>query len=135
MFLLEQRAPQLFLLRIPHPHFVPVICCATARRVRLPHGLHLRVNLFSQPLQVRERQHSFHLDVIDLFQAGPILQHVCRQVAVVRSEEHTSELQSQSNLVCRLLLEKKKSGKDTGSTRSGSSRTTSRPSTLNSITR
>src|SRR5688572_32198868 len=29
-------------------------------------------------------------------------------VAGIRSEEHTSELQSQSNLVCRLLLEKKK---------------------------
>src|SRR2546430_6835108 len=29
-------------------------------------------------------------------------------VALCRSEEHTSELQSQSNLVCRLLLEKKK---------------------------
>src|SRR2546427_3552103 len=29
-------------------------------------------------------------------------------VRVERSEEHTSELQSQSNLVCRLLLEKKK---------------------------
>src|SRR2546430_13516626 len=29
-------------------------------------------------------------------------------VRVPRSEEHTSELQSQSNLVCRLLLEKKK---------------------------
>src|SRR2546430_8780467 len=29
-------------------------------------------------------------------------------LAEVRSEEHTSELQSQSNLVCRLLLEKKK---------------------------
>src|SRR2546430_12668952 len=28
--------------------------------------------------------------------------------APLRSEEHTSELQSQSNLVCRLLLEKKK---------------------------
>src|SRR5688572_31569100 len=28
-----------------------------------------------------------------------------------RSEEHTSELQSQSNLVCRLLLEKKKHNK------------------------
>src|SRR2546430_6229923 len=27
---------------------------------------------------------------------------------LVRSEEHTSELQSQSNIVCRLLLEKKK---------------------------
>src|SRR5688572_31596017 len=30
-----------------------------------------------------------------------------------RSEEHTSELQSQSNLVCRLLLEKKKKNKQT----------------------
>src|SRR5215475_15485447 len=29
-------------------------------------------------------------------------------VEVVRSEEHTSELQSRENLVCRLLLEKKK---------------------------
>src|SRR2546430_12804871 len=34
-----------------------------------------------------------------------------------RSEEHTSELQSQSNLVCRLLLEKKKN-KVSGYTRS-----------------
>src|SRR2546430_17739697 len=32
--------------------------------------------------------------------------------SVVRSEEHTSELQSQSNLVCRLLLEKKKKYKN-----------------------
>src|SRR2546427_7843915 len=32
----------------------------------------------------------------------------CEQDSRPRSEEHTSELQSQSNLVCRLLLEKKK---------------------------
>src|SRR2546427_2438930 len=32
---------------------------------------------------------------------------------LTRSEEHTSELQSQSNLVCRLLLEKKKNNNDT----------------------
>src|SRR2546427_5992248 len=32
-----------------------------------------------------------------------------------RSEEHTSELQSQSNLVCRLLLEKKKKYKNSRS--------------------
>src|SRR2546427_5980116 len=31
-----------------------------------------------------------------------------KRMALLRSEEHTSELQSQSNLVCRLLLEKKK---------------------------
>src|SRR2546430_8916310 len=33
---------------------------------------------------------------------------VAERVRPARSEEHTSELQSQSNLVCRLLLEKKK---------------------------
>src|SRR2546428_3802380 len=33
--------------------------------------------------------------------------------APMRSEEHTSELQSRSDLVCRLLLEKKKHKKDT----------------------
>src|SRR2546430_13419080 len=37
------------------------------------------------------------------------IQCVLQQVEFfIRSEEHTSELQSQSNLVCRLLLEKKK---------------------------
>src|SRR2546430_9617193 len=38
----------------------------------------------------------------DAAQPGGCTRHVRR------SEEHTSELQSQSNLVCRLLLEKKK---------------------------
>src|SRR2546427_8064139 len=37
----------------------------------------------------------------------------CTDRAEARSEEHTSELQSQSNLVCRLLLEKKKKRKET----------------------
>src|SRR2546430_4813847 len=40
---------------------------------------------------------------------APVRQQVVQGDAVdLRSEEHTSELQSQSNLVCRLLLEKKK---------------------------
>src|SRR6266567_8412426 len=41
--------------------------------------------------------------------SGRTIRSVCSTVVVTaRSEEHTSELQSQSNLVCRLLLEKKK---------------------------
>src|SRR2546430_13698472 len=40
--------------------------------------------------------------------------------ARARSEEHTSELQSQSNLVCRLLLEKKKKRQRTLATTSHS---------------
>src|SRR2546427_1810242 len=44
-----------------------------------------------------------------LSQLGAILAQVGDKLAQQRrSEEHTSELQSQSNLVCRLLLEKKK---------------------------
>src|SRR2546430_15998302 len=44
-------------------------------------------------------------DVLDLGVGGAFLHYDDR------SEEHTSELQSQSNLVCRLLLEKKKKNK------------------------
>src|SRR2546427_1635936 len=40
-----------------------------------------------------------------------------RQHRYGRSEEHTSELQSQSNLVCRLLLEKKKEASEQLETR------------------
>src|SRR2546430_17294968 len=42
--------------------------------------------------------------LMDVVRAG-MPSHAFRSL---RSEEHTSELQSQSNLVCRLLLEKKK---------------------------
>src|SRR5260370_2826700 len=37
----------------------------------------------------------------------------CQKPVLSRSEEHTSELQSHLNLVCRLLLEKKKKDKET----------------------
>src|SRR5256886_10571338 len=47
-----------------------------------------------------------HADVLVHLTAGALDAGESRDVA--RSEEHTSELQSQSNLVCRLLLEKKK---------------------------
>src|SRR5688572_2859923 len=41
-----------------------------------------------------------------------IMDYTDRTTCIIRSEEHTSELQSQSNLVCRLLLEKKKKKKN-----------------------
>src|SRR2546421_163011 len=45
----------------------------------------------------------------------------------VRSEEHTSELQSRSDLVCRLLLEKKKNNEPTIFARNASRSSSSRP--------
>src|SRR3712207_8793839 len=59
------------------------------RRVGLVHGEHDRVE-----------QHRHHLGIA---RGRTVL-----LAEVVRSEEHTSELQSRQYLVCRLLLEKKK---------------------------
>src|SRR5688572_32659710 len=51
-------------------------------------------------------EHGFTLAfVLDAQEIDDVGVKPCSQA---RSEEHTSELQSQSNLVCRLLLEKKK---------------------------
>src|SRR5256885_12191452 len=52
-------------------------------------------------------------DLMDLFlrrkePEGELDTQEIREVLELRSEEHTSELQSPCNLVCRLLLEKKK---------------------------
>src|SRR3712207_6963209 len=46
---------------------------------------------------------------------GPARRRTCATNAGVRSEEHTSELQSRQYLVCRLLLEKKKTNTITSS--------------------
>src|SRR2546430_3159470 len=64
-------------------------------RVELPQAL--RLDLVLGPLELVG--HAFHLT------RREVLAELHREL---RSEEHTSELQSQSNLVCRLLLEKKK---------------------------
>src|SRR2546427_8018599 len=67
-----------------------------------------------QPQVGRERAGSHeprlaHKDHADRDQnVGQALTPTVPAPRVLRSEEHTSELQSQSNLVCRLLLEKKK---------------------------
>src|SRR2546426_7827560 len=52
---------------------------------------------------------SFHF-VLVISENGPNNAGASTRIDVSRSEEHTSELQSPCNLVCRLLLEKKKKG-------------------------
>src|SRR2546427_4994479 len=70
----------------------------------------VRRGVISDPHPVLCSEFALHLTGID--GAGQLHQHdlalSARGRPVFRSEEHTSELQSQSNLVCRLLLEKKK---------------------------
>src|SRR5436190_18656033 len=55
--------------------------------------------------------------------AQELAQAVGRTPGVARSEEHTSELQSHSDLVCRLLLEKKKKNKKIEKTKQKTTKT------------
>src|SRR2546430_11626315 len=59
-------------------------------------------------LPVPQREHDVVLIVPALALLPELGSRRPAEHAAERSEEHTSELQSQSNLVCRLLLEKKK---------------------------
>src|SRR2546430_8245023 len=99
-------------------------------RVSVPQKSSSRTSRLDSPL-ARSRltrfsfsdSNSFTVGPLIIWKAWPMLHSHERSVSVVnsrgglpkssrnwsRSEEHTSELQSQSNLVCRLLLEKKKS--------------------------
>src|SRR2546427_7537760 len=78
---------------------------------RAARRLHLH-SAFDTPHSALERQP----DTYQRPASSPVQPHLQRRERLVlrparlmrRSEEHTSELQSQSNLVCRLLLEKKK---------------------------
>src|SRR2546430_3477838 len=61
-----------------------------------------KLRIFPEEIEARERIARRYGELL-----GDVVQ-VPRVIEGARSEEHTSELQSQSNLVCRLLLEKKK---------------------------
>src|SRR2546430_8055491 len=68
-----------------------------------------------EPAAVRRQARG--LDAVDVHRILLVVVVVADRAGdrVRRSEEHTSELQSQSNLVCRLLLEKKKKKSNTHS--------------------
>src|SRR2546430_5792881 len=65
-----------------------------------------RSTLFPYTTLFRSRRERELADEIESHLQMRIVDNI--RAGMTRSEEHTSELQSQSNLVCRLLLEKKK---------------------------
>src|SRR5690606_41478208 len=98
-----------FSLRIPRP----------PRSTLFPY-----TTLFRSQQLLSHQSHAHKCCFFSLLTIGVILcrppnlackQPYCRASAIwLRSEEHTSELQSRENLVCRLLLEKKKAPDGTG---------------------
>src|SRR2546430_6586961 len=94
----------------PLPHPAPLPTCAPQQPPeRLEHaparGRTLRANRLGQGIE--RNRHQRELAVLARREVDLAAQLVVEVDALVeRSEEHTSELQSQSNLVCRLLLDK-----------------------------
>src|SRR2546427_7254343 len=88
-------------LTVPDPSLRDFVYGVRATRRTVP------TFLVSEAASEQERRHVY--EPITFFEDGRLghdIQYLRSEE--VRSEEHTSELQSQSNLVCRLLLEKKK---------------------------
>src|SRR2546430_10969155 len=67
--------------------------------------------LFRSPILIPRHEYSSRL-IFPAPSHEPRSIQAGRELRKNRSEEHTSELQSQSNLVCRLLLEKKKTSRN-----------------------
>src|SRR5256885_6892385 len=68
------------------------------------HSVECRLDPAARERRLRARRLCAGISLHQWPEAGPSAVRAARQ----RSEEHTSELQSPCNLVCRLLLEKKK---------------------------
>src|SRR5436309_3861894 len=92
--------------RLQHPHIVPILKAGEVDG--LPYFVMPYVDGESIDVRLRRTR------TLGVRETLGIMKDVARALAfahehgVVRSEEHTSELQSRENLVCRLLLEKKK---------------------------
>src|SRR5207249_11859927 len=97
--------PLFFFLRCPHPPRPPLFPYTTL--FRSPHQLRRLDLVLRQVLAGNQPE-----DVEPAADLGAVDLDVFRLVPSERSEEHTSELQSRFDLVCRLLLEKKKKKKN-----------------------
>src|SRR2546427_7096117 len=94
---------------------------STSRRCRRPGRMPAAVCSFF--LMIRRPPRSTLFPYTTLFRSDDLLEALelsghlgldVFRIGLGRSEEHTSELQSQSNIVCRLLLEKKKPARSGG---------------------
>src|SRR5439155_26384042 len=101
----------------PHPHHLHLLFFLMPRRP--PRStLFPYTTLFRSPIPTFRdvlTTHTFYIYIETAYHVGLVSGYTCgpdclefRPGNLIRSEEHTSELQSRGHLVCRLLLEKKK---------------------------
>src|SRR5690606_41669973 len=96
-----------YLLRVPPPNVIYPLSLHDALPILdyLIRKYELSINPHIRALSLVKPRFSLACSISSFF---PAFELACPQVlSHLRSEEHTSELQSRENLVCRLLLEKK----------------------------
>src|SRR2546427_5506801 len=94
--------------RPPRSTLFPYTTLFRSRLGELAPGSQQAIHLLIAVLGLVVKQHELLCTGILRQGHGFFIGRVAPAAVLLRSEEHTSELQSQSNLVCRLLLEKKK---------------------------
>src|SRR5207248_10380420 len=107
--------PHPFSLQLPTPPRPPLFPYTTlfrsgpgsARRARQPAVSHIPRRSFLEACAATAAIPLFK-GFVPMTQNKPHVAHASRNERLGRSEEHTSELQSPYDIVCRLLLEKKK---------------------------
>src|SRR5699024_12171785 len=90
-----------------------IVCYSSALRYRLPSnitfGYYFQINLLNKYNSLYRLEHAYKRKSERESTSYEQLSSNLKEVVIgSRSEEHTSELQSRFDLVCRLLLEKKK---------------------------
>src|SRR5438309_5067495 len=92
------------ILRPPRPTLFPYTTLFRSRTSR-NEGCHRAPPALSFACSLTDRHSMIGIVIVT---HGRLAQETIVTITMPRSEEHTSELQSQFHLVCRLLLEKKK---------------------------
>src|SRR2546430_3781607 len=94
--------------RPPRSTLFPYTTLFRSRNPEKLHGITVRLIIDSRKNFFDSPVYASHRSCVGSAPLRPIGRGWASIIVTMRSEEHTSELQSQSNLVCRLLLEKKK---------------------------
>src|SRR2546427_2028969 len=97
----DSAAARRIALRPTHATYFPGPVLSAMQRSIAPRALSPPAVARDRPLRTAALRDALHSEPVRF----PVLS-LCATPVAARSEEHTSELQSQSNLVCRLLLEK-----------------------------